>query len=41
MEIAKQIKQGIVTLKIHSNEYNGWCRELIKFNHPMTFNTCN
>ena len=39
MEIAKQIKQGIVALKIHSNDYNRWCREPIKFNHPMRFNT--
>ncbi|AES66638.1 putative ATPase, AAA-type, core, AAA-type ATPase domain-containing protein [Medicago truncatula] len=39
MEIAKQIKQGIVTLKIHSNEYNRWCHDPIKFNHPMSFTT--
>jgi mitochondrial chaperone BCS1 len=39
MEIANQIKQGMVALKIHSNDYDCWCDEPIKFNHPMTFNT--
>jgi SpoVK/Ycf46/Vps4 family AAA+-type ATPase len=34
-----QIKQGRVALKIHSNDYDCWCCEPTKFNHPMTFNT--
>jgi len=38
MEIAKQIKQGDMAIKIHSNEYSSWSRD-VKFNHPMSFNT--
>jgi mitochondrial chaperone BCS1 len=38
MEIAKQIKQGDMAIKIHSNEYGSW-RHDVKFNHPMSFNT--
>jgi chaperone BCS1 len=39
MDVAKKIKQGNIALKIHSNEYNRWGHEPIKFNHPMSFNT--
>ncbi|XP_058758970.1 AAA-ATPase At3g50940-like [Vicia villosa] len=39
MEVAKKIKQGNVAVKIHSNEYNSWSHEPVKFNHPMSFNT--
>ena len=46
MEIANQIKQGNMSIKIHSNnEYDEyeykyvWNHEPVKFNHPMTFNT--
>ncbi|KAK2422405.1 AAA-ATPase [Trifolium repens] len=39
MEIAKKIKQGDMTIKIHSNEYHRWSYEAPKFNHPMSFNT--
>jgi len=39
MEIAKQIKQDNMAIKIHSNEYGCWSHEPVKFNHPMSFNT--
>ncbi|CAL5200985.1 unnamed protein product [Lathyrus oleraceus] len=39
MEIARQIKQGNMAIKIHSNEYGYWNREPVKFNHPMSFDT--
>jgi len=45
MEIANQIKQGNMAIKIYSTEYDGydgtigWNWEPVKFNHPMTFNT--
>jgi len=39
MEMAKQIKQGNMALKIHSNEYGCWSHESVKFKHPMSFNT--
>jgi len=45
MEIANQIKQGNMAIKIYSTEFDGydgtigWIREPVKFNHPMTFNT--
>jgi chaperone BCS1 len=38
IEIAKQIKQGTMAMKIRSNQYDSWSEEL-KFNHPMSFNT--
>ncbi|XP_039686630.1 AAA-ATPase At3g50940 isoform X2 [Medicago truncatula] len=38
-ERSTQIKQGMVALKIHSNDYDCWCCKPTKFNHPMTFNT--
>ncbi|XP_058773617.1 AAA-ATPase At3g50940-like [Vicia villosa] len=38
MEIADKIKQGNMAIKIHSNEYNYWSRD-VKFNHPMSFDT--
>ncbi|XP_058776668.1 AAA-ATPase At3g50940-like [Vicia villosa] len=39
MEVAQQIKQGDMAIKIHSNESYRWRREPVKFNHPMSFNT--
>ncbi|KAL5081544.1 hypothetical protein RYX36_009965 [Vicia faba] len=39
MEIAKNIKQGNLAVKIHSNENDCWDPEAVKFNHPMSFNT--
>jgi len=44
IEIANQIKQGNMAIKIYSTEYKydgtiGWNHEPVKFNHPMTFNT--
>ncbi|XP_045802793.1 AAA-ATPase At3g50940-like [Trifolium pratense] len=39
MDIAKNIKQGDMAIKIHSNDYGCWSREPPKFNHPMSFNT--
>ncbi|CAI8593222.1 unnamed protein product [Vicia faba] len=39
MEIAKNIKQGNIAVKIHSNENDCWDPEAVKFNHPMSFNT--
>ncbi|CAK8535012.1 unnamed protein product [Lathyrus sativus] len=39
MEIAQQIKQGDMAIKIHKNEYCLWSYEPVKFNHPMSFNT--
>jgi chaperone BCS1 len=38
IEIAKQIKQGTMAVKIRSNQYDSWSEE-IKFNHPMSFKT--
>ncbi|XP_058773616.1 AAA-ATPase At3g50940-like [Vicia villosa] len=39
MEVAQQIKQGDMAIKIHSNESYRWCHEPVKFNHPMSFDT--
>ncbi|AES66665.2 putative ATPase, AAA-type, core, AAA-type ATPase domain-containing protein [Medicago truncatula] len=39
MEIAKQIKQGNMAIKILSTEHGCWSHEPVKFNHPMSFNT--
>ncbi|AES66663.1 AAA-ATPase At3g50940 [Medicago truncatula] len=39
MEMAKQIKEANMAIKIHSNDYGCWSHEPVKFNHPMSFNT--
>ncbi|XP_004489033.1 AAA-ATPase At3g50940-like [Cicer arietinum] len=39
MEKAREVKQGSMEIKIHSNEYYSWCNEPVKFNHPMSFKT--
>ncbi|KAL5081543.1 hypothetical protein RYX36_009964 [Vicia faba] len=38
LEVAQQIKNGNMAIKIHSNEYGYWSRDE-KFNHPMSFDT--